>query len=82
MTFGKPVIASDCTAQANVINLENCGLVFEAGNSEQLLNCILKINNQEIYNQFQQNAERSVMQKYNWEISGKELVKAYSNLMS
>lgn len=82
MTFGKPVIASDCTAQANVIKHENCGLVFEAGNSEQLLNCILKINNQEVYNQFQQNAERSVLQKYNWEISGKELVKAYSNLMS
>lgn len=80
MAFGKPVIVSDCTAQANVINTEYCGLVFEAGNSEQLYNKIIKIKNPELYEKLQQNAQKCVLEKYNWELSGKELNKLYETM--
>ena len=80
MTFGKPVIVSDCTAQANVVYAEECGLVFEAGNSDALVSSILKINNNDLYARFQQNAEKCVLQKYNWELSGKNLTELYKNI--
>lgn len=80
MAFGKPVIVSDCTAQKNLVEAEDCGLVFEAGNSDQLYNCVQKISSPELYKHLQKNAEKCVLQKYNWEQSGKELISLYSHV--
>lgn len=79
MALGKPVIVSNCTAQANFVIKENCGLVFEAGNSEDLCNQIIKLTDLSEYDRFSNNAKTCVYEKYNWETSGSELIKLYSN---
>lgn len=80
MTYGKPVIASDCTAQANLILKENCGLVFEAENANQLSLAISSLQDKEYYNKLSKNALSCTLNKYNWDISGQKLIDLYKNL--
>jgi glycosyltransferase involved in cell wall biosynthesis len=80
MALGKPVIVSDCTAQANFVTRENCGLVFEAGNADELCDQIIKLTDRKEYNIFSKNAIACVTEKYNWENSGSKLIELYSVL--
>ena len=80
MTYGKPVIASNCTAQANLILKENCGLVFEAGNASQLCAAIQSLRDVETYNTLSKNALHCTLNKYNWGISGQKLIDLYTKL--
>ena len=80
MALGKPVIVSDCTAQANFVNRENCGLVFEAGNSDELCDRIIKLTDRNEYDRLSKNASACVKEKYNWENYGRRLIELYSGL--
>jgi glycosyltransferase involved in cell wall biosynthesis len=82
MALGKPVIVSNCTAQANFVNKEFCGLVFEADNSIDLCNQIIKLTDQSEYDRFSKNAKACVYDKYNWETSGSKLIELYSSLIN
>ena len=76
----KPVLVSDCTAQANFVNRENCGLVFEAGNSDDLSEKITKLASLPEYERLAKNAVDCVYDKYNWGNYGGRLVELYSGL--
>jgi glycosyltransferase involved in cell wall biosynthesis len=78
MALGKPVIVSDCTAQANFVTKENCGLVFEAGNVGELCDRIMKLTYRKEYEVLSRNAAACVMEKYNWENYGSRLIDLYS----
>jgi glycosyltransferase involved in cell wall biosynthesis len=80
MAMGKPVIVSDCTAQANFVTRENCGLVFEAGNVNELCDRILKLTDRKEYDVLSSNASACVTEKYNWEKYGSRLIELYSDL--
>jgi glycosyltransferase involved in cell wall biosynthesis len=80
MALGKPVIVSDCTAQASFVERENCGLVFNAGNSEDLCVQIIRIMDSGLYKALGINAMNCVNEKYNWERSGSVLTGLYSDL--
>lgn len=81
MALGKPVLVSNCTAQANFVIKEACGLVFEAGNSLELSNQIIKLTDQSEYDQLSKNAKNCVYDKYNWETTGSKLIGLYSTLI-
>jgi glycosyltransferase involved in cell wall biosynthesis len=78
MALGKPVIVSDCTAQAAFVTKEKCGLVFEAGDAEQLCEKIIQLKDKSEYSILSRNALACVTEKYNWENYGKKLVEIYS----
>ncbi|MGA1978278.1 MAG: glycosyltransferase family 4 protein [Bacteroidales bacterium] len=80
MALGKPVIVSDCTAQANFVKKENCGLVFEAGNPDELCDRIIELTGRKEYELFSRNAAACIKEKYNWEIYGARLIELYSGL--
>jgi glycosyltransferase involved in cell wall biosynthesis len=80
MALGKPVIVSDCTAQANFVKKENCGLVFEAGNNDDLCDRIIKLTSRNEYEPLSRNASACVTEKYNWENYGRRLIELYSGL--
>ena len=81
MALGKPVIVSNCTAQANFVAREGCGFVFEAGNPADLSNQIISLTEKEAYNRMSIKARSCVNDKYNWETSGSELTNLYSGLI-
>jgi glycosyltransferase involved in cell wall biosynthesis len=81
MSLGRPTLVSDCTAQAELITDENCGLVHEAGNIESLSNCIIKLfENEKLRESMGENAKAAVINKWNWEFTSLSLVELYKNL--
>ncbi|MEQ8476660.1 MAG: glycosyltransferase family 4 protein [Fulvivirga sp.] len=81
MAMGKPVVVSDSTTQANVVNSENCGFVFEAENERQLADQIIKLyEDSELSKQLGANGAAAVKERWNWDITSKDLINLYSNL--
>ena len=80
MALGKPVIVSDCISQKNLINNEDCGLVFTAGNADDLAKKILDMKRSPKYNEWSKNSTNAVLNKYNWQNAAQKLIKVYENL--
>ncbi|MEQ8245418.1 glycosyltransferase family 4 protein [Fulvivirga sp.] len=81
MAMGKPVVVSDSTTQANVVNSENCGLVFEAENERELADQIIKLyEDKELSKQLGANGAAAVKERWNWDITSRDLLKMYVHL--
>jgi len=79
MAGAKPLIVSDCPSQENVIKETQCGLVFKAGDAEEMAECILKVyQNPEQAKQMGEAGKRAVMEKYNWNETSKGLLNIYN----
>lgn len=81
MSFGLPVVASDSTAQKEVIEECNGGLIHKAGNVQEIADCIIKLyKDEKLIKSLGENARKGIQEKYNWENTSKELVNLYANL--
>lgn len=79
MSFGLPIIVSDSTAQKEVVEESNCGLVHKALDINSLLKCIIELHSDEaLYDKLSINAKRCIKEKYNWENTSLDLIKLYS----
>jgi len=83
MSVGRPVIVSDCPPQIKVVEEEKCGFVFKADDVNDLCDKILKLYKDKDMREFLgNNGKKSVQNKYNWDITGKELIDLYKSLKS
>lgn len=83
MALGKSIIVSDCEAQAKVILKENCGLVHEANNPIDLADkMMLLFNDPELRAKMGVNAKKAFINRWNWKITSRDLIKLYSDLNS
>jgi glycosyltransferase involved in cell wall biosynthesis len=80
MAFGKPVIVSDCVAQAQIIEESRSGLIFEAKNPVQLKDAIVKLSKADLYTQLSKNAEKAVVRDYDYSIAEKNLIYLYRKI--
>lgn len=81
LALKKPIIVSDCEAQAELVEQEKCGLVFDNNNSDDLSVKILELyKNNSLYNDLSKNAENIIRDKYNWWHSSKEMLKLFSQI--
>jgi len=81
MSLEKPVIVSDCTAQKNIVQETNCGLIHKAGNEKELAENILHFyKNYELRKQMGANGKKAVIEKYNWENTSKNLIELYEKI--
>jgi len=81
MAGARPVVVSDCDAQANVVNETNCGLVFEAGNAQELADCLNELyKNPHRAKEYGENGKQAVVDKYNWNETSKGLIALYQRL--
>jgi glycosyltransferase involved in cell wall biosynthesis len=78
MYYGKPVIASNCTSQQNLIEQANCGFIFKAGDADDLVLSIKKLYASEAYPRLSSNARESVLETYNSEKGYTELLEIYN----
>lgn len=83
MVSGKPVLVSDCPAQAEVISDEQCGLIFKADEADDLAEKILELyRNEGLAKQMGERGRRAVFDRWNWDKTDRELVALYSNRLS
>jgi glycosyltransferase involved in cell wall biosynthesis len=81
MALGKPVIASDCTTQAELISSEKCGVVYQADNIENLIEVVkMFYGNPIIAKQMGANGKSAVLQKWNWEDTVSEMLLMYERI--
>jgi len=81
MSLGKPVVVSDCIAQKNIVEENQCGLVHEANNPYDLAEKILQLYiDEEIRRKMGQNGSKAITNKYQWDLTSKELVKLYKEI--
>ena len=80
MLMRKPVVVSTCKPLARIVDETQAGLVFESGNSDDFARVCLELLDVDKRKQFGENGRRAVMTKYNWENTGKDLIKVYEDI--
>ena len=81
MALGKPLVVSDCTAQADVINKAKCGLVHEAANAQSLADCIYAIyQDKNMAQKFGEAGKRALENEFDYSASMHELATLYSKI--
>lgn len=81
MAFAKPIIVSDCPAQANVAIDYKVGLVHKAADSNSLAKSVLDLyTNNELFKEMQSNASMLIENKFNWEETGVALTELYREI--
>ncbi len=80
MAFGKPIVVSDCTSQANLVHKFNCGLVHKAEDSEAFAHQILQLyENKPLYQNLSQNASKATKNELNWNKMSGQIIKVYNH---
>ncbi|MFK7969530.1 MAG: glycosyltransferase family 4 protein [Bacteroidia bacterium] len=81
MAFGRPILVSDCDAQANIARDYDCGLVFTDREEKDFAEKVLILyRDKEQYAQYAQNAASAISQHLNWELISISLNNMYAEL--
>jgi glycosyltransferase involved in cell wall biosynthesis len=81
MLFAKPLIVSDCIPQIEIIEGSNCGLVFKSNNANDLAEKVMLLHqNPELRSEMGENGRKAVVEKYNLDYFGRNLVSIFSNM--
>lgn len=83
MAAGKPVVVSDCPAQADLVRNEGCGAVFRAGDAEDLAARIRELYaDGPLRERMGRAGEKAVRERWNWRVTGQALPEAYGKALS
>ena len=78
MIFGIPLVVSGSRAQADLVELEKCGLVHQANDPESLAEKILFLHsNTDIASAMGERGKNAVVSKWNWDETVKDLIDMY-----
>jgi glycosyltransferase involved in cell wall biosynthesis len=78
MMCGTPILVNKGTSTAEKVLNENCGLVINANNVEEIKNAIIKLrDDSELRTELGKNGRRAYVNKYNWEIMENKLLDIY-----
>lgn len=81
MSFGKPVLVSNATAQKNLIEKVGSGLVHEERNMVDFTQKVLELyTNQSLSNELGANGKRFIENEFCWEKTSKKLTELYNDL--
>ena len=78
MLAGKPIVASNCRPQQNLIEKHNCGLIFE--NMTGFHDSIVRLlNDKRLREEMGENGRMAILNEYHSEIFKKNLISLYKN---
>lgn len=81
MMCSKPILANKGTLAASRVREENCGLVIDANNIEEVEGAIIKLrDNPELCKELGANGRKAYEQRYSWEIMERRLLNLYQEL--
>jgi len=82
MYLGKPILVSNVDSLKRIIEETQCGIVFEAGNPNDLAKKVVSAKKQKILERLGRNGWIAATTKYNWRITSKKLIALYTKLMN
>ncbi len=81
MSFGVPVVVSDCTAQKNVVEQAGAGLIHRAEDEADFADKVLELhNNPEKLKQLGEKGKQFIRNRFKQEITSVEITNLYSKL--
>lgn len=81
LAFGKPIVVSNSTAQAELVRKFECGLVFQDRDVQSFTNAIISLfHDRELYHRLSLNGKEAIENSLHWEILSKELIKLYNEI--
>ena len=80
LAMGKPVIGSRTSDIHNIISNGETGMLYNPGDIEGFLNCVLKLKDSSLRSQIGENGFELVKSKYTWEKQGKTFGNLLKNL--
>lgn len=81
MICGRPILVSKGTSTASKVHEENCGLVVDSNNVEEIKKAIVSLkDNPELLSQLGSNARRAYEQRYNWQVMEQRLIALYQEI--
>ena len=83
MSVGRPILVHEGTSTADKVSEENCGLVVNADNLDEVKGAIVKLrDNPTLCRELGANARKAYEQRYSWEIQERRLLDLYRELSS
>ena len=83
MSFGKPLLVSDATAQKNLTENYKSGLVHKAEDVNDFVDKTIQLfKNEALRDEFGANGKDFVRNKFSWEQTSKKLIHLYDNLLN
>ncbi|MCP5064209.1 MAG: glycosyltransferase family 4 protein [Ignavibacteriae bacterium] len=83
MILEKPVVASNCNPIERIVKETNCGLVYESNNENDFAEKVIELyKDQSKQILFGANGKKGVIEKYNWNVTSKNLIKLYKEVQS
>ena len=81
MMCGKPILVNRGTSTADKVRKENCGLVVDANNIEEIKDAIIKLRDDpDMSKELGANGRKAYEQRYSWEIMERRLITVYQEL--
>lgn len=81
MMCGKPILVSEGTATARIVKEENCGLVVDCNNTDEIKNKIITLKkNPELCKRLGDNGKKAYEQKYSWALMEQRLLSLYQQI--
>lgn len=82
MYYGKPVLASNCNYIQEIVEEENCGIIYTYDNPKELANAITHLySNEKERNDMGKNGNMAIINKYNWHSTIEPMLKEYKKLI-
>jgi glycosyltransferase involved in cell wall biosynthesis len=83
MAFGLPVIFSNHGPSSEIIKKENCGLLVNFSDVDEVAKSMYTLmTNTTLYQQLSANGKKAVEREYNWENEEKKLLSLYQTLLA
>lgn len=81
MAGKRPLVVSDCPSQEQIVRDARCGLVFKAGDAEDMASCLLELyKNPSRGREMGESGWQAVQTKYNWKKTSEALIAHYDRL--
>jgi len=83
MSFGKPVLVSNATAQKNLIEKINAGLVHKEKDTNDFAKKVIELyTNESLCLKLGENGKQFIENEFNWEKTSEKLIDLYQNLVN
>lgn len=83
MSFGRPLLVSDATAQKQIVEKANSGFVHKERDVEDFITKTLELHQKEaLRNELGDNGKHFVRDEFSWEQKSKGLINLYDNLLN
>lgn len=79
MLMGKPIVVSSCKPLKRVVEEIGSGMVFQAGNSDDLGRAIVQLKSENIRTKLGEKGLRAVLDKHNWGVTSRKLIDLYKS---